>query len=608
MRRTGRGALPSSFFSRVERFMLFTSKHRSSDNRQRRLRSTHPQLELLENRLQPSAALLGQELELLTSGLAPLDPAWLKPANEHLHFSPTTGVEHPMSSPNADAAVPAAGGGTTSHIALAQPAMPVQASRFDGQESAPAGGNAQMAHGVAGKALAPSTVSVSPTTVSRALGGYQLTELHVPVRLISQVSGLSPAPTHVPAQQTFGGYASQDWATYVTNTATIATGQAIAVDANGNVYVTGATDEGTTKQAFVAAYDSTGNQLFLTKFQAVDVGANGTPVVHYSHSEGLGIALDGNGNIYVTGQATNPNTRLQDAFVMRLSNSGQVDATYGVGFDTGGLGNVNGTGIAVTQDGTATIVGSARFVGNDVFMAQIGANGVVNYGNAFPPADFPIGPYQAVTGSGVALSLDGTMAYIAGTGTRSDGTTDITVILIDTATGSQAGVSAATNPGGTGGGIVVGADGTVYEAATVSISANGQTATYAGALSWKPDLTTTNYEEYDAGQTEATPSLTGTGIAVDPTGYVYVTGTASDGLGGIRALVDRFDTQGAVADNTLQIAENGSGNEAGWGIAYSPDGTVYVTGDTSSSNLSTDGTTLNGQQDAFVANVGSFLT
>ena len=41
--------------------------------------------------------------------------------------------------------------------------------------------------------------------------------------------------------------------------------------------------------------------------------------------------------------------------------------------------------------------------------------------------------------------------------------------------------------------------------------------------------------------------------------------------------------------------------------AYSPDGTVYVTGSTTSSNLATDGSALNGDQDAFLANVGSFV-
>jgi hypothetical protein len=94
---------------------------------------------------------------------------------------------------------------------------------------------------------------------------------------------------------------------------------------------------------------------------------------------------------------------------------------------------------------------------------------------------------------------------------------------------------------------------------------------------------------------------------VDGAGNIYVTGTAADILAVPRALVDKLDSTGAIAD-TLLIVDNGSGQEAGWGIAYSSSSdTVFVTGDTSSSNLATDATALNGSQDAFLANAGNFL-
>jgi hypothetical protein len=320
--------------------------------------------------------------------------------------------------------------------------------------------------------------------------------------------------------------------------------------------------------------------------------------------------LDGNGNIYVTGQATNPNTRLQDAFVIRLDSTGKVDSTYGVGFDTGGVGNTSANGMAVTAEGTATIVGSARFLGNDIFLAQVAASGAVNYGNAFPPGQIQDnagnGRYQAVTANGIALSPDGSMVYISGTGTLAGSTTenDIIVMRIDFATGSQpSGLSAVSAPGGIGNGIVVGPDGTVYQAGTTTIVANGQSSTYAVAISWTPDLTqSAGLHHYDG----VTGTITGTGIALDPNGNIYLTGTGSDALGNTRALVDLFDPNGNIVD-TLLIADNGSGQEAGFGIAYSSDGTVYVTGSTTSSNLSTDGSALNGNQDAFLANVGGFM-
>jgi hypothetical protein len=471
-------------------------------------------------------------------------------------------------------------------------ATPAQALDLAGTNAGPASTH--------GAALAAASASISAVNQPP----HQLTELNETIALVSRQSGLSAAAHQAPAQRQINPAASQNWATYVTQTPTVATGRATTVDSNGFVYVTGATDEGTTKKAFVAEYDATGVQVFITTFQATDVSTG----INYNHTEAHGIALDGNGNIYITGQATNPSSRRLDAFVMRFDLNGKVDTTYGVGIDSGGLGDVVGNGIAVTPDGTATLVGTARFLGNDIFIAQVAANGSVNYGNAFPSADFPDANFNAVFASGIALSPDGSIAYISATGTHPGPDSDITVMYVDMATGGnllsggQAGYSYNQNPGAdNGGGIVVGADGTVYQTGTVTAQSNGQPGTFAAAISWSADLSTTAYVVYDA------DSTTGTGIAVDPAGNIYLTGTAADILAVPRALVDKLDSTGAIAD-TLLIVDNGSGQEAGWGIAYSSSSdTVFVAGDTSSSNLATDATSLNGSQDAFLANVGNFL-
>jgi hypothetical protein len=461
------------------------------------------------------------------------------------------------------------------------------------------------------------------------------------------------AATHAPVQQTFGGNASQNWATYVTGTATIATGRSVILGANGNIYVAGSTDEGTVKKAFVAEYDPTGSQILFTTFQAQDVISNPGQVLTYNHSEAHAIALDGNGNIYVTGQATNPTTRFQDAFVMRLSSSGKVDTTYGIGFEAeadllGSLipvGNSSGNGIVVAADGTATISGTARYAQNDIFVAQISPVGTVpnlpNSPSSLPqPYAFAFGPtgiqdsqgnqaYKETFGNGIATSPDGSITYVFGYGTTSSGdnnallmqfnsttpltfdsnplnppTLNGTLAYLQALTTDSAGNTVPVTLIGVGNGIVVGADGAIYLAGTAKIQVNGQSSTYAYAA-----MTSADHGMYAFTYDDTTVS--GTGVAVDPTGNIYLTGTAVDTLGNTRAFVDLVELQagqqGQIADNLL-IVDNGSGLEAGWGIAYSPDGSVYVTGDTSSGNLSTDGTMLNGQQDAFLANVGSFMT
>jgi hypothetical protein len=561
---------------------------RHSDKRQRRHGFARPQLELLEDRLEPGSLLLGQPWDFSVLNLMKPNPGSLSSGDEAqaLHFRPSTGYAHSTPS-HAAAAVLLAGGERAERGAVAPPAISLA------RDSAPLIPNEWLA--------LSATKQVSQSFSNR----QPLAEVQPNIALISSQTQLSAIPTHV--QHHPGGNASSNWATYVTGTSTTATGQAVTQDSAGNTYVTGSTDEATTKGTFIAKYDSTGTQIFYKKFQAKDASTG----IVYNHSEGRAIGLDGNGNIYVTGRATNPVTRLQDAFTMRFDNTGKADPTYGIGFDTGGLGNVTGNGMAVAPDGTATIVGTARFLGNDIFMAVILPDGSVsvNATHAFAPGSFVDLQGQQVftgtVGNAVALSADGSVAYISGTGTQPGGHTDIMVMKVDTNSGGQssAGFSYIQDPGNdSGNGLVLGADGTVYQAATATVQSGGRSNTYAGVIAWNASLSTTSYAVYDDVNT-----TTGTGIAVDPSGNVYVTGTGTDILGNTRAVVDLLDPTGAVADSLLFV-DSGSGQEFGTGIVYSQDGTVYLTGATSSSNMPvSDNSALNGDQDAFLANIGGFM-
>ena len=490
------------------------------------------------------------------------------------------------------------------------------------------------------------------------MGAVPLTQLSVNVNVITQQNQLSPVATHAVPQQIHPD-SSQNWVTYITGTNYVATGQAVTVDINGNAYVTGAVNEGTGKQAFVAVYDSNGDTppIFFTTFQAVDVGLNGDSVVHYNNSEGTGIALDGSGNIYVVGTATNPQTRGQEAFVMRFDSTGNVnqpyvlDTTYGDGFNSVGINlqtlaeeplNVQGNGIVVAPDGTATIIGTGNFqdpltgqIHQDVFLAQINPDGTIPllrdgqtyYAFGFAPASFgndsqgnPL--FTSLLGNGIAVSPDGSTGYISGTGNTPSASSDSFVLSFTLASpvgGNQltgftlngaAQVLASNDGPVTGNGIAVGADGTVYQGGTYTYQENGQTSPYPYAVSWMNDLST----YVNQGLDDSLPGGTGTGIAVDPAGNVYLTGSGFDSAGSQRAFVDFLQAGGGqqfgVNDTYLTgQSPSGSGQEAGWGVAYSAaNNSVFLVGDTSSSNLSTDSTTLNGTQDAFLANTGNFGT
>ncbi|MEN6446026.1 MAG: SBBP repeat-containing protein [Candidatus Cloacimonas sp.] len=167
-------------------------------------------------------------------------------------------------------------------------------------------------------------------------------------------------------------------------------GKSIAVDVNGNSYVTGYFAQSATFGAniltsigevdiFVAKLDRNGNWLWAK--QAV-----GSGVVH-----GYGIAVDANGNSYVTGgfsgSATFGTTTLTssswgDIFVAKLDSNGNwLWAKQAVG-----SGFVHGYGIAADANGNSYVIGSfygSVSFGNipllsnveNIFVAKLNSNG-----------------------------------------------------------------------------------------------------------------------------------------------------------------------------------------------------------------------------------------
>jgi uncharacterized delta-60 repeat protein len=83
--------------------------------------------------------------------------------------------------------------------------------------------------------------------------------------------------------------------------------QAIALDSSGNVYVTGYSDNGITKQDYATVkYDSSGNQLWTAIY-------NGPA---YKDDRASSILVDSSDNVYVTGYSYDWGTRLDYATVM----------------------------------------------------------------------------------------------------------------------------------------------------------------------------------------------------------------------------------------------------------------------------------------------------
>jgi uncharacterized repeat protein (TIGR01451 family) len=190
--------------------------------------------------------------------------------------------------------------------------------------------------------------------------------------------------------------------------------RAIAVDQQGNAYITGWTNGGfpTTTGSF---HPSTQGGIFVAS-----LSANGS-ALRYSgmlggvdqNSVGYGIAVDKSGNAYVTGTATSILTLhafqpklgggFTDAFVSKISPAGDhlVYSTY-----LGGTGRDTGNSIAVDSSGEAYVGGTvwkptptvvptfpvtsnafssqfSSFVASDGFIAKLSASGGLLYSSFF---------------------------------------------------------------------------------------------------------------------------------------------------------------------------------------------------------------------------------
>ena len=191
-------------------------------------------------------------------------------------------------------------------------------------------------------------------------------------------------------------------------------GNAIAVDRYGNSYITGTTSspDFPVKNAYQSSYQGY-YEIFVTKFTASGALAfstflggstylGGSKNLGRDEDQGKGVAVDSNGNVYVTGltyansfplknayQSTYTGESNANAFVTKFTSSGKlVFSTY-----LGGSGQDIGNGIAVDKYGNCYITGetfssdfpiknayNSRYGGNgDVFVAKFTTSGTLAF-------------------------------------------------------------------------------------------------------------------------------------------------------------------------------------------------------------------------------------
>jgi Beta-propeller repeat/FG-GAP-like repeat/Viral BACON domain/Putative binding domain, N-terminal/FG-GAP repeat len=338
--------------------------------------------------------------------------------------------------------------------------------------------------------------------------------------------------------------------------------EAIAVDAAGNAYLAG------THWPAGNGADTYNSVAFVSK-----VSPDGSSILYTAHIGGTGnftqqcyaIAVDSNNNAYITGYTGASNFPTQNpfqsslkggsnAFITKLSADGAslVYSTY-----LGGSVNESGTGITVNGNGNAYVTGdtsssdfptvtpfqSTYHGGGDAFVTELSANGTSLVFSTY------LGGSGSETSGHIALDSNQNV-YVTGSTTSTD--FPVAMAFQSTFGGSQ----------------------DVYVA---KLASDGQSLVYSTYLG-------------------GSGTDTGTGIAVDSLGAVYITGSTNSAnfptknpIQSALQFTDAFlskissDGSGLVYSTYLGGTALDQGND----IAVDSDGNAYVVGRTYSDNFPT---------------------
>jgi hypothetical protein len=354
----------------------------------------------------------------------------------------------------------------------------------------------------------------------------------------------------------------------------------VAVDANGNAYVTGWTS-GDIDPA--DGYAHTGNKsMFLVAFDR-DGQKRWTwqrgPAGTYDEDMARAVAVDGSGNVYLTG------TKYPvGSVVVRFTAGGTELGTWQLG---GYSSSDEGTGIAVDGDGSAYVTGNHYYYKADgtfspgLFLAKYDANGSVQWEQTIeevaPPADegFQVDPVGGVVADGRGNVYVTGYTYRGLDGGGNAGGTDFFVMKY-----SRFGVRQWTRQMGSSGydyatGIAIDGSDNLYVAGFAGSVLEGNVSAgdkdvfllkYSTLYEWARQPGTSETDE---------PS----GVAVDASGNVYVAGSTSGGLdGNVNAgQQDLFLTKYTGAGARLwTLQEGGSGYDSAGGVAVDGHGNVFL--------------------------------
>lgn len=421
------------------------------------------------------------------------------------------------------------------------------------------------------------------------------------------------------------------WHTFMGSTGTDY-GNAIAVDDTGNIYVAG-TSESTWGSSPVIA-PAGGGDAFVAKLNSSGelqwntfMGAAG------GDDHGKAIAVDSSGNIYVAGYSsatwgTTPNPVIahaggNDAFVIKLNNSGarqwntfmgSSGADEGLGIAVDGIGNVYVVGYSTATWGSSPV---NAYAGNyEVFVAKLDTSGVRLWHTFMGSTGYDYGRAIAVDGS--------SNVYVAGSSTatwgsfpdpvnaHAGGEEDAFAVKLNTSGARLWNTFMGSTDSDTSSGIAVDSKGNVYvggssedtwgSPVSAFVSAYGSDIFVArlnnsGSLQWNTFM---GSYAVDYAKT----------IALDSIGNVYITGFCNKTWGSpinphaggdlYDAIAAKLNTSGVLQWHTFMGSTD---VDRGRGIAVDKRKNVYVTGYSTATWGSSPLNSYAGADEAFVVRI-----
>ena len=335
---------------------------------------------------------------------------------------------------------------------------------------------------------------------------------------------------------------------------------AMAVDAAGNVYVTGSSQVGEANSDYATIkYDANGNQLWVSTYNGTGNGGDGASA----------IAIDADGNVYVTGQSEGSGFFNYDYVTIKHDANG--NQLWVSRYDGPGTATDIASAIAVDAAGNVYVTGSSYGSASNTDYATIKYNnvGIVQWVSRYNgPGNGHDGAYA------LALGDDGNI-YVTGYSTGSGTEEDYATIKYNTNNGEQEWVARYNGPANS-----------LDQAFSLALDHWGNV--YVTGQSFEPETgsayATVKYNASGAQQWVAryhagVGSDLARAIAVDASGNAYVTGNISDDKSdyGKDYTTIKYDTYG-VQQWVAGYDGPDHDNDVATALAVDAAGNVYVTG------------------------------